>query len=83
MTSFEQEKTDALPQMEVVQLNSEILDTNSREQNLLSHFLEASRRLFSKFVSPVPNEAPDCMSEHFGHAENRNDPNPSLLSYRG
>lgn len=40
-------------------------------------------RIASRLMTPMPTEAPDYMSEHFGYALHHNDPNPALADYRG
>jgi len=83
MTAFEQEASSTPPEMEVFQVNNDVLDTTPPTQELPNRFLEVSGKLLTRLFSILPVEAPQHMSKHFGHAEDRNDPRPDMLSYLG
>jgi hypothetical protein len=52
----------------------------THEQARPTLWQRASRALLH-LVTPLPDHAPDSLSEHFGHAEKRNDPKPDVQNF--
>lgn len=58
---------------------------NQRQEEFVYSVRKAAGAVLSfaqRAVGFFPATAPDSMSEHFDHAEKRNDPTPSLEYYR-
>jgi hypothetical protein len=77
MSAIETRRPDGTESLEIVQPVE--IDQSSKVSRILQSASSLAIRAFGFF----PNEAPDYMSEHFGHASKRNDLNPKFEDTRG